>query len=74
MDQQTTHDALEDPRNADIKIYINSELHLRDDAKVSVCDSGFMLGDGMWEGLRLYDGVTRQKVIDLRRADSVPVF
>lgn len=56
-DTQTTHDALEDPRNADILIYVNGDLKHRDDAKVSVYDSGFMLGDGMWEGLRLYDGV-----------------
>ncbi|GAB5434899.1 aminotransferase class IV [Falsiruegeria mediterranea] len=55
-DTHTTHDALEDPRNADIKIYVNGNLVHRDDAKVSVYDSGFMLGDGMWEGLRLYDG------------------
>ncbi|OAN80782.1 aminotransferase class IV [Jannaschia sp. EhC01] len=53
----TTHDALEDPRNADILIYVNGDLVHRDDAKVSVYDSGFLLGDGMWEGLRLYDGV-----------------
>jgi branched-chain amino acid aminotransferase len=53
----TTHDALEDPRNADIGIYVNGEILHRDAAKVSVYDSGFMLGDGMWEGMRLYDGV-----------------
>ncbi len=57
MNGHTTHDALEDPRNADIGIYVNGEIVHRDDAKVSVYDSGFMLGDGMWEGLRLYDGV-----------------
>ena len=56
-DAHTTHDALEDPRNADIGIYVNGEIVHRDEAKVSVYDSGFMLGDGMWEGLRLYDGV-----------------
>jgi branched-chain amino acid aminotransferase len=56
-DTLTTHDALEDPRNADIKIYVNGDIVHRDAAKVSVYDSGFMLGDGMWEGLRLYDGV-----------------
>lgn len=56
-DAHTTHDALEDPRNADILIYVNGDLVHRDDAKVSVYDSGFLLGDGMWEGLRLYDGV-----------------
>ena len=57
MKGHTTHDALEDPRNADIGIYVNGEILHRDQAKVSVYDSGFMLGDGMWEGLRLYDGV-----------------
>ncbi len=53
----TTHDAAEDSRNRDIRIYVNGEIVHRDDAKVSVYDSGFMLGDGMWEGMRLYDGV-----------------
>ena len=53
----TTHDALEDPRNARIVIYVNGALLPRAEAKVSVYDSGFLLGDGMWEGLRLYDGV-----------------
>ena len=52
----TTHDAEEDPRNKDILIYINGELVHRDEAKVSVYDAGFMLGDGMWEGMRLYNG------------------
>lgn len=52
----TTHDAMDDPRNRNIKIYINGDLLHRDEAKVSVYDSGFMLGDGMWEGLRLYNG------------------
>ena len=54
--QTTTHDADEDIRNQDIKIYVNGEIVHRDEAKVSVYDSGFMLGDGMWEGMRLYDG------------------
>lgn len=53
----TTHDADEDIRNRDIRIYVNGEIVHRDEAKVSVYDSGFMLGDGMWEGMRLYDGV-----------------
>lgn len=52
----TTHDADEDIRNRDIKIYINGEIVHRNEAKVSVYDSGFMLGDGMWEGMRLYNG------------------
>ena len=52
----STHDAAADDRNDDIRIYVNGEIVHRDDAKVSVYDSGFMLGDGVWEGLRLYDG------------------
>ncbi len=53
----TTHEADEDIRNQDILIYVNGELKPRAEATVSVYDSGFMLGDGMWEGMRLYDGV-----------------
>jgi branched-chain amino acid aminotransferase len=52
----TAHDAHEDQRNRDIKIYVNGELLPRDEAKISVYDSGFMLGDGMWEGMRLHHG------------------
>ena len=52
----TTHDAEDDSRNRDIQIYINGALVHRDEAKVSVYDSGFLLGDGMWEGMRLYNG------------------
>ncbi|MBY6056602.1 aminotransferase class IV [Leisingera daeponensis] len=52
----STHDAEEDVRNRDIKIYVNGDIVHRDEAKVSVYDSGFMLGDGMWEGMRLYNG------------------
>jgi len=55
-DSITTHQATDDARNADIKIYVNGELVPRDQAKISVYDSGFMLGDGIWEGLRLYNG------------------
>ncbi|MGH8283247.1 MAG: aminotransferase class IV [Gammaproteobacteria bacterium] len=50
-----THDYRDDPRNADIKISINGELFARAEARVSVFDSGFVLGDGVWEGLRLHD-------------------
>ncbi|MBX2824986.1 MAG: aminotransferase class IV [Gammaproteobacteria bacterium] len=53
---QSTHDAVDDQRNESILIYVDGEIVPRDDAKVSVYDSGFMLGDGIWEGLRLYDG------------------
>jgi branched-chain amino acid aminotransferase len=52
----STHDSAEDPRNEHILIYVNGELAPREEAKVSVYDSGFMMGDGVWEGLRLYDG------------------
>ncbi|MFT5501586.1 MAG: branched-chain amino acid aminotransferase [Woeseiaceae bacterium] len=50
------HSSIEDDRNKSILIYINGELFKREDAKVSVYDSGFMLGDGVWEGLRLHNG------------------
>ena len=53
----TTHEADEDARNQDILIYINGELKPRAEATVSVYDSGFLLGDGIWEGMRLYNGV-----------------
>ena len=42
-----------DKRNLNIKIYINGSFYDRDDAKISVFDSGFLLGDGIWEGIRL---------------------
>ncbi len=56
-DRQTTHQAEEDVRNADILIWLDGRPVPRAQALVSVYDSGFMLGDGVWEGLRLYDGV-----------------
>ena len=52
----STHDAAPDDRNDNILIYVDGEIVHRDKALVSVYDSGFMLGDGVWEGLRLYDG------------------
>ena len=55
MTQGTQH-ATDDPRNADIRIWINGTLYPRDLAFVSVFDSGFVLGDGVWEGLRVVDG------------------
>jgi len=51
-----THDHSDDPRNADILIWVNGELLPRDRAVVSVFDSGFVLGDGVWEGLRVRGG------------------
>ena len=55
-DHQTTHQAEEDARNEDILIWLNGRVVPKAEALVSVYDSGFMLGDGVWEGLRLYDG------------------
>jgi len=55
-DHVTTHQAEDDARNEDILIYVNGSICPKADAKVSVYDSGFMLGDGVWEGLRLYEG------------------
>ncbi len=52
-----THEYIEDERNRNILININGELFPRDRAMVSVFDSGFILGDGVWEGLRLHQGV-----------------
>ncbi len=51
-----THEALPDQRNEDVQIYINGEFFPREDAKISVFDSGFLVGDGVWEGIRLHDG------------------
>lgn len=51
-----THDAVHDERNADVQVWINGDLVPRADAKVSVFDSGFLVGDGIWEGMRLHDG------------------
>ena len=56
MEGRGTHSYVPDPRNADILIDVNGEHFARDEAKVSVFDSGFMLGDGVWEGLRLHSG------------------
>ena len=51
-----THDAEADPRNERIRIWIDGALKRKAEAMVSVYDSGFLMGDGVWEGLRLYDG------------------
>lgn len=56
LTQPNLHDARIDPRNQNILISVNGELLPRDQAKVSVFDSGFILGDGVWEGLRLVHG------------------
>ena len=51
-----THDFEDDPRNAEILVWVNGELRPRAQAVVSVFDSGFVLGDGVWEGLRVRHG------------------
>ncbi|MCE0504175.1 aminotransferase class IV [Roseivivax sp. GX 12232] len=57
MPEETfTHQAEEDARNAEVLIWVDEGLKPRAEAVVSVFDSGFMLGDGVWEGLRLYNG------------------
>ena len=55
-DEITAHEAEDDPRNQHILIYVDGKIVSRSEAKVSVYDSGFMLGDGVWEGLRFYNG------------------
>lgn len=55
-DYQTIHQAEEDARNESIRIWLNGKIVPKAEALVSVYDSGFMLGDGVWEGLRLYNG------------------
>ena len=52
----STHDYEIDARNENIMIYIDGQFFHRSDAKVSVMDSGYLLGDGVWEGIRLYNG------------------
>ena len=51
-----THQFVADPRNAEVLIDVNGTHVPRADATVSVFDSGFMLGDGVWEGLRVHNG------------------
>lgn len=51
-----THQALDDVRNEKVKIFINGEFFLRDEAKISVFDSGYLVGDGVWEAFRVHNG------------------
>ena len=55
-DAVTTHQAEDDARNESILIYVDGRIVPKAEATVSVYGSGFMLGDGVWEGLRLYNG------------------
>ena len=52
INKASTHDYIKDIRNENIKIYINGKFYHRSEAKISVFDSGFLLGDGVWEGIR----------------------
>lgn len=52
----SSQDFAEDPRNANLCVLLNSELIPTREAKVSIFDAGFGLGDGVWEGLRLHKG------------------
>src|SRR5919205_3976870 len=56
MTRTGTHEFTADPRNDEILIWVNGVLRPRGEAVVSVFDSGFVLGDGVWEGLRVHDG------------------
>lgn len=51
-----SQDFADDPRNARALVYLNGDLVPRADAKVSIFDGGFVVGDGVWEGLRLHKG------------------
>ena len=51
-----THDFVEDLRNLEILVYINGKFYPRQDASISVFDSGYLLGDGVWEGIRFHNG------------------
>ena len=51
-----THGSIEDDRNESVLIYVNGELVPRNEAKIPVFDSGYLVGDGVWEGPRLDKG------------------
>ena len=55
-DPVSTHQAEDDARNEAILIYVNGQIVPKAQAMVSVYDAGFMMGDGVWEGIRLYNG------------------
>ena len=52
----SSHDYKKDRRNDKIKIFVNGKFLDRNNAKISVFDSGFLLGDGVWSGIRLHNG------------------
>ena len=56
VNDRGTHDYVEDLRNLEILVYINGKFYPRQDASISVFDSGYLLGDGVWEGIRFHNG------------------
>ena len=54
--ERGTHDYVEDIRNLEVLVYINDKFYPRQDASISVFDSGYLLGDGVWEGIRYHNG------------------
>ena len=52
----STHDYDNDSRNHNIQIYISGQFYSRSEATISVMDSGYLLGDGVWEGIRFHNG------------------
>src|ERR1044071_4577432 len=56
MTSQGAHEYVDDPRNRDVIVYVNGEMVPRERAVVSVFDAGFVLGDGVWEGVRGHAG------------------
>ncbi len=56
LSSSSSQSYVKDPRNDGVEIYVNGEFFSRDEAKVSIFDAGFVLGDGVWEGLRLING------------------
>ncbi len=56
LSNSSSQSYVKDPRNDGVEIYVNGEFFSRDEAKVSIFDAGFVLGDGVWEGIRLING------------------
>lgn len=56
LSSSSSQSYVKDPRNETVEIYVNGRFFRREDAKVSIFDAGFVLGDGVWEGLRLING------------------
>ena len=54
--ERGAHAFADDPRNQSVLVYVNGQLTPRGEAVVSVFDSGFLMGDGVWEGMRLHNG------------------